>query len=353
MKILALRADNQACGLYRIQLPLEHAAREGLIEYEILEDLPVDAVIEPDGNVTVHRVNVKADLIIFQRPLLGAFLPAMRQAQKQGIKCVVELDDDLSSVDRDNLAYRAVDPKTSPTSNWRNLLATARQADWVTASTPAIARKFGRPSRSSVIRNTLPSDIFEIEKHIHEPPRVGWSGSVATHPHDLSVLGVHLRTVLRNTHTSFSMLGEDDGVKRQLGFDDTDDFTCASWVPLDEYYSALSSTFDIGVVPLAPTSFNEAKSYLKGLEMAGLGIPFVASPTSEYRYLSALGVGSIARKGIQWQSKVKQLITDRDHLLEESARVRDAVRHLTYENAVESWMDAWSSALSTKQGSTI
>ena len=351
MKIHALRADNQACGLYRIQLPLEHAEREGLVEATISTDLPADVVLEPDGTVTVERVNVDADIIIFQRPLLGAMLPAIEQAQAQGIACVVELDDDLSAVDPDNLAYRAVHPKYSPVSNHEHLLRAARRADWVTASTPAIARKFAPHGRVSVVRNSLPSSVFDIEKKFADPARVGWTGSLATHPHDLSQVGVHLRTVLQNTRAPFSMLGEGDGVREQLRFDDSIAFTCYSWVDLDNCHEALSETIDVGVVPLALTPFNQAKSYLKGLEMAGLGIPFVASDTEEYRYLSSLGAGTIARKGLQWQKSLKRLITDRDWLLEESARTRNAVRELTYENTVEDWMHAWSAALQHRQAS--
>lgn len=354
MKIFALRADNQACGLYRVQLPLEYAEREGLVEATIETELPADVELKRDGTIIVHSVNVEADVIIFQRPLLAAFVPAIEQAQKQGIACVVELDDDLAAVDPDNLAYRAVHPRYNEASNYEYLLQAAARANWVTASTPAIAQRYKRSGRASVVRNSLPSSIFDIEKTFDDPPRVGWSGSIGTHPHDLEQVGTHLRTVLRETKTSFSMLGEEPGVREQLRFDDTDEFTCYPWVELDEYHEALAQSFDIGIVPLANTQFNKAKSYLKGLEMAGLGIPFVASPTDEYEYLASLGAGTTARKGLQWQKKLKHLISDRDFLLAESSRIRDAVRKLTYENSVEVWMQAWTNAmLHTRDSSTI
>jgi hypothetical protein len=348
VKILALHADNQACGMYRIKLPLQHAVDAGAVEAEVSSDLPADAWIEKDGHVRVERVNTDADLIIFQRPLSQAMFAAMTQAQKQGIKCVVELDDDLANVDPDNLAYRAVHPKYSASSNYLYLHEAAARADWVTASTPAIAQRYGSHGRVSVVRNSLPSSIFSIQKKFDEPARVGWTGSAATHPHDLEQVGVHIRTVLRATRTPFRMLGEDDGIREQLGFDSTDDFACAPWVELDQYHEALSETFDVGIVPLALTKFNQAKSYLKGLEMAGLGIPFVASPTDEYTHLANLGAGKVARKGIQWQKELKRLATDNDYLLEESARVRDAVRPLTYENTVEAWLEAWNKAISKR-----
>jgi hypothetical protein len=39
----------------------------------------------------------------------------------------------------------------------------------------------------------------------------------------------------------------------------------------------------VGLVPLTRGPFNEAKSYLKGLEYAAAGIPFIATPTEEYQ----------------------------------------------------------------------
>lgn len=347
MKIFALRGDvGQACGLYRVQLPIEQALREGAIEATIDNDLPADAVVSYDGTVTVERINVDADVIVFQRPAKQAFVEAIKQAQKQGIACVVEIDDDLSSIDPDNMAYNAFNGSVE---HWKHMVEAAKLADWVTVSTPQLASRYAPHGRVTVLRNALPSSIFDIEKLHNDPPRVGWTGSTASHPHDLETLGVHLRTVLRETNTSFHMLGEETGVREQLRLDETDAFVCEDWVPIDDYYVTLAKTIDIGVVPLQLSKFNEAKSYLKGLEMAALGIPFVASPTSEYQLLSKLGAGIVARKGLQWQKELKHFITDRDYLLEQSANMRDAVRVLTYENSIEVWIQAWKSALSQRR----
>jgi hypothetical protein len=65
---------------------------------------------------------------------------------------------------------------------------------------------------------------------------------------------------------------------------------------------------DIGIVPLNPNQFNEAKSNLKGLEYALSGIPFVASDTQEYRDLADMGVGRIAKSNKDWLKHLKQLL---------------------------------------------
>lgn len=343
LKVFALQADNQACGVYRIEQPALHATQAD-VDTVIDHDLPADALLNRDGSIIVERVNVDADVIIFQRPLSRAFVPAILRAQKQGIACVVELDDDLSSVERDNLAHDAVDPHVNPSANWKHLAEAAKIADWVTVSSDALAERYGKHGRVSVIRNALPKKIFDIEKTFPETPRVGWTGSLATHPHDLEVAGSHIGTVIRTTGAEFAMLGDPAGVIQQLGITEDTNISITEWVDLDKYHETLANSMDIGIVPLIQNYFNASKSWLKGLEMAGVGIPFVASQTHEYELLAALGAGRIARKRVDWQKHLRRFISDRDYMLEESARVRQAVSTLTYDNAVEQWVDAWVSA---------
>jgi hypothetical protein len=246
-----------------------------------------------------------------------------------------------------------VHPTYSPVSNWKHLARCANLADWVTASTPEIARRFASHGRVSVIRNSLPSSIFDIEKTFSDPPRLGWAGSLATHPHDLEVVGSHIGTLLDTTSVSFSMLGDAEGVKEQLGIKNEQKFNSVPWTSLDEYHQTLAKYIDIGIVPLDLTPFNKSKSYLKGLEMAGVGIPFVASPTDEYKLLASWGAGTIANKRADWQKHLRRLLSNQDYMLEQSAKTRNAVRHLTYENAIEAWIGAWVSSIEERVASTV
>jgi glycosyltransferase involved in cell wall biosynthesis len=66
--------------------------------------------------------------------------------------------------------------------------------------------------------------------------------------------------------------------------------------------------FHVGLVPLTRNPFNEAKSYLKGLEYAASGIPFIATPTEEYRILARAGVGRLAETPDEWQDHARELL---------------------------------------------
>ena len=70
----------------------------------------------------------------------------------------------------------------------------------------------------------------------------------------------------------------------------------------------LMKKFNIGIVPLNNIDFNKAKSYLKGLEYAVAGIPFIASDMPEYRLLSDAGIGRIADSPEQWMSHIEALL---------------------------------------------
>ena len=75
----------------------------------------------------------------------------------------------------------------------------------------------------------------------------------------------------------------------------------------------------VGLVPLTRSPFNEAKSYLKGLEYAAAGIPFIATPTEEYRLLHRAGVGRLAETPDEWRDHATQL-------LDPAVRVAEAER---------------------------
>jgi hypothetical protein len=69
-----------------------------------------------------------------------------------------------------------------------------------------------------------------------------------------------------------------------------------------------SFTFDIGVVPLSNVPFNHAKSWIKGIEYAAAGVPFIASRLPEYQELKDKhGIGLVAKNPIQWRKQIESL----------------------------------------------
>lgn len=346
MKVLSLAADQGGCGFYRMRAPAYEIGKHGI---DITVADGIDVLSEKDnasGLVTVHEVHTDADLIIVQRPLDNGLNAMIRQAQRQGIAIVVEMDDDFSTIHRKNLAYDQVHGRSDFGVRW--LEDSANIADHVTISTPRLS-KFARHGRFSVLRNCVPDSIFDIDISIKSDqpgPRIGWTGSVQTHPDDLQVTRGGVAEVLTEKGLHFNVIGDGKYVSRNLNLSKDTNVFATGWVDIDKYYENLSNFLDIGVVPLELSPFNEAKSALKGLEYAALGIPYVASPTSEYLRMEAYGVGKTAKSRGDWRKHLTRLVERTSETERIAKEGRDRIKsEFTYSVNAPQWIEAWEKAI--------
>lgn len=343
MKVLALAADSGGCGFYRLRAPAEELKLLG-VDVTVDEGIDADAVKSADGTITVNELHTDADLIVVQRPLDASMSGVIEQAHKQGIATVVEIDDDFSMVHKQNVAHGGMYGKLSGHEWVSNACLIA---DHVTVSTPQLT-KYARHGRSSILRNCVPESIFDTlgEKSDGVWPRIGWSGSVQTHPTDLQQTKGAVADVLRKNNLSFSVVGDGEYVHTALALDAETQVFNTGWVPIDEYYSHVAAFLDVGIVPLEISPFNQAKSALKGLEFAALGIPFVASPTREYERMEAYGVGKTAKSPGDWRKHLQRMI-DRPAETERIANeARDRIKaEFTYRVTAPQWIEAWEKAI--------
>lgn len=346
MKILALRADSGGCAKYRIIEPARVVKEQFGVDIRIESGADVDASKDTRTKmVKVHEIREDVDLIIIQRPVDNAMLSLIQQAKRQGIATVVELDDDLANVHPQNLSYRYLSPRHSPHSNYEWAQRAALEADLVTVSSLKLSR-YAPHQRYEVIRNCVPESIFDIDPPRIDRPVIGWTGTVQTHPSDLFVVNGGVHAAMVNTDAAFHVVGDGEGVQSSLQIPTTADFTKSGWVPLEDYYREIAQNINIGIVPLELSTFNTSKSYLKGLEFAALGIPFVASPTYEYKLLSVSGIGEIAKSSGDWSRHLSRWIKYPDTRNRVAEKFREHVRAShTYEANAHRWMNAWERAV--------
>jgi glycosyltransferase involved in cell wall biosynthesis len=103
-----------------------------------------------------------------------------------------------------------------------------------------------------------------------------------------------------------------------------------------------TATFDIGLVPLTPCLFNDAKSDLKGMEMAACGIPVIASAAEEYLdWIEPGDNGFLARKPRDWFDHLDALVNDPGlrRQMGRNARAKAATR--TIQEHYTQWEHAW------------
>jgi hypothetical protein len=98
---------------------------------------------------------------------------------------------------------------------------------------------------------------------------------------------------------------------------------------------------EVGIVPLAPTDFNEAKSCLKMIEYASLGVPVLASATYDNMRMHELGVGGIVKHPGQWYRRLSQLLKSEEYRTDLAGRSREAMKDHTYEKQSWRWAEAW------------
>lgn len=348
MRVLIFAADSSRVG-HRLIWPARVLAAEGC---EVEVRYPGSDTAGPPAWERWDRV----DVVVIQRPMPRRLLQAIDGFRADGVAVVVELDDDITSLSRRHVLWPSIQPSVSPESNWQIQAEACRRADLITVSTPALAQRLAGHGRVVVVPNHVPASYLAVERLDHDGVWVGWTGAVATHPDDLPVTVGSGRGVWRaveSTGAEFVVVGSRDGrpavpgvLPRLPGVREQMRLTVEPWevgfVPLPWYPVAMAQ-LDVGIVPLEPSTFNEAKSYLKGLEFAALGVPFVASPTGPYREL-ARHAGVLAGKPREWEREVRRLIESPGLRAELAGRGRGWAATQTIEGNAHRWWEAWEAA---------
>lgn len=256
-------------------------------------------VHDPDGSERF----VSPDVIYLQREVLD-ISGYLRIARSSGQVVVQDFDDWFWGVDPRNVGFqmaRQVLPAIGA-----NLAA----SDLVTVSTPYLAERIGErfPNEIVVVPNYIDVSRFTPVDHGVDVPTIGWVGVTASRSGDLP----ELRGVL-NQFRGRARFQHSGAVAGQPRFADevglgADEVRCLPAKTFDEYPSIID--FQIGLVPLRMSPFNEAKSDLKGLEYAACGIPFVAAPSGPYvRLQDDWGrCVRLARKSADYVKGIKQLL---------------------------------------------
>lgn len=341
MKVTLHPADQAACGYYRIKAPARIARAEG-VEINVTGNVPM--MYEQGAEPRRMRPQPSdSDVIVFQRPAKLTTLECMPFYQRAGIAVVVDVDDDFSCLHPNHPAHDAFNPSLSPDVNHRHLHRACAIADLVTVTTPALAERYGGHGRVAVLPNCVPASILDLPFK-DNGKTLGWSGAVQMHPGDLEATRGGVAEALRRSGWDFHVVGPSDGVRQALALDQEPSET--GWVATEDWHEALGQ-IDVGIVPLGTSRFNAAKSWLKGLEYAARGIPFVASPLPEYQALAEEGIGILAAdRSRNWRAQLGQLMSDESLRWEMATKGREIVAeyHLMETNGWR-WVEAWQTAI--------
>lgn len=350
-RVLIFPADTTACGHYRLTWPAEILQSQGwdiriVMPSERERMLRVSYHTDDKGEQWPDEVYLPDgyDVVVLQRTshhMLWKTIPLIR---KKGIAVVVDIDDDLSNIHPSNPAFVTFHPTLSVNEHsWQNVVRACEEATLAQVSTPALLQRYGRKGNGRVVRNCVPKRYLDIPHQ--DSDVVVWPASLHSHMNDADALGSVISRLMQDGYAYGHMGDNVHRVKKVLSLPDLPiDYGNHG---LDEWPFQLAR-IGIGIAPLADTTFNRAKSWLKPLELASVGVPVVMSPRDEYKLIHQRGVGVLAKSPGDWYKKVRALIENADYRQAMSQSGREEVASLTYEKQAWRWGEVWKEAASLR-----
>lgn len=309
-------ADAHGCGWFRVGWPAQRLIEQGFdIELVQPDARSLFLSMGRDGMPVDVRMPADAEVVVLQRvtnKFMAAAIPLMRA---KGIAVVVDIDDDLAAINPNNPAFHALHPRNEglPGANgqishhsWAHLTTACRNATMVTVSAPALLHRYAPHGNGRVVPNMLPDFYYGRERI--DTDRVVWPAALMSHPDDPSAVGNAVARLVNLDGADFDVVSTPAGTGRAFGLSE-DPPGIQAGVSVTEWPDAILGVRPgIGIVPLADTLFNKSKSWLKGLELSALGVPWVGSESApEYRRLHALGAGVLAANAKQWYRQLRDL----------------------------------------------
>lgn len=341
------------CGTYRMYWPSQVV--KGVRpewDVEVYEPGGVKVATDYRGNL-IKMAGVEnpdqIDLVVIQRIGMSSALQLMQWFSMKGAAVVLDSDDAMWAIDKDNLAWKSWNGGQY---HYKWLDAACDVADLVTVTTQRLARRYGRHGRVEVLPNAVPEAALDLESRRDEfDPTVslGWAGFTGTHPHDLETCGDAVAQVVEATGAKVRVVGDAAGAERdwKLPYGSVEEIPAQKLGT--DYYRALTG-IDIGLVPLRDTNFNHAKSWLKALEFSAAGVPVIATPTDDNRRLAQTVPILLAESPAEWYEHMERLIRNPQERDLRGQEAREAVRvHHTFEDRAEQWASAWERALARKR----
>lgn len=249
------------------------------------------------------------DIIVMQRIMFKDVADKLPAALASGQIIVNDLDDWYWGLSPANGAWKASHPKYNQTENREHYRSVLARSSAVTVSTQYLAERLTWVKAPiTVLKNTVDVSRFTQRLHVDTIPTVGWVGSTMHRSGDIEQLSGVLGPLVRSGQIKLHHSGHVDGATFFADMIKVDR-SAVSTTPLvapSEYPN--SFVFDIGLVPLADVPFNHAKSWIKGIEYAAAGVPFISSRLPEYQELkSKYEIGLLAKNGAQWRKHIESL----------------------------------------------
>jgi O-antigen biosynthesis protein len=273
-----------------------------------------------DADHVINLMQTHTVVIFYRVPGLPDVERQMQEARSLGLPHYFELDDlifDLNDYGS-NPNLTGFDPQAAKglfegAALYRKAL---EQCGNVIASTPYLAERMQRVGKgqSFVIENALDVETLEAAETFHPKVddgivRIIYGSGTRTHDADFRFVASALyRVAVENPNVVIVLIGELN--PPEFLFDLGDRLQQLAGRPYRDYLELLAQC-DIAIAPLWPANFNEAKSNIKFLEAATMGVPSVCSPRSAFAHAIRPGeTGLLAESEEDWHAALRALVLD-------------------------------------------
>lgn len=294
-KIFFWSADSSGCAYYRCELPAQTLRDNGDGQYETL----VSSIMPDEW--------LDSDVIVGQRVSQPGPTSRWQQlAAEERVRLVYEIDDDLLDVDPSNgpAWHYFSQPKIRANIKLNIQVATA-----VLTTNEVLAERISKLNPNVYVApNCVPGWVLDLPtaEGTRDRLTIGWAGG-ASHQMDWADAASEVgRFQARDKNVEMHVMGwPPPALVRKLA---QDRYRFTRWIDsVPDLYRSID--FQVGLAPLRPHLFNQAKSYVKALEYAALGIPCIASDTGPYSNFVQDGVtGLLVRRPHEWGQHLRTLL---------------------------------------------
>lgn len=281
----------------------------------------------------------RVDIIYFNytaNPWGFAAMGAM--ARKNGVKMVLDVDDFLFAVQKDNPSYTVYYPGSEHLKNFR---AICNEVDYITVTTQYLQNAMVGETKKThdqigVLPNYIDLDLYKYRPKFKDDEHIQLLhfGST-THFLDLAnkefeagvdrIMKRYPNVKLKTVGAFMGTYRKKWGARYEQGFGDHDVYT---WIKT--MFEGFMSESDILVVPLANNQYTKGKSNIKWLEASSAKLPGVWQDITQYNKSIQDGkTGFIAKNANQWEKSIKKLI--------ENPELRKKMGENAFKEVKENW----------------